>query len=138
MARNLCSFQAQNNGGTRIFDKRSTTSPDDVALKTDGRVTSRKNNGGTRKFPCFSRFRPPKTLKELLQEKIITKGPNSSEDSPKVGKFTTRSTKVNQKLDPKPELAPSSYLSNKKQSQSRDENEAKSSQQKERRNSQFN
>ncbi|CAI9756043.1 unnamed protein product [Fraxinus pennsylvanica] len=134
IARNLCSFHAQNNGGTRIFNNRSNASPDDVAPKTDGRVTSRKNNGGTRKFPCFSRFVPiSQDTHGVTPRKKITKGPNSSDDSPKVGKFTTRLTKVNQKLDPKPELAPSSYLSNKKQSQSRDENEAKSSQQKERR-----
>lgn len=52
-----------------------------------------------------------------IQEKTITKGPNSSEDSPKVDKFTKGLTKFNQKLDPKPEMAPPSYLSNNKKSQ---------------------
>lgn len=33
----MCSFHAQNNCCTRIFNERSDTSPDDVALKTDGR-----------------------------------------------------------------------------------------------------
>ncbi|KAL2546250.1 two-component response regulator ARR14-like [Forsythia ovata] len=148
LARNLRSFHGQNNGGTRIFNKRCDTSPDDVALKTDGRgkqsqqFEERIGNSipyfpenmhrssaafhqqldgstkldGSHVFPDSDPF--PMTFMELLQEKTIRKGPNSSEDSPKVSKFSTGLTKVNQKFDAKPKLAPSSYLSNKKQSQS--------------------
>ncbi|KAL2518987.1 Uncharacterized protein Adt_15234 [Abeliophyllum distichum] len=79
---------------------------------------------GSRVFPDSDPF--PMTFMELLQEKTIRKGPNSSEDLRKVSKFSTGLTKVNQKFDAKPELAPSSYLSNKKQSQSSDDNIEKS------------